>query len=198
MKPTAILSSEHRVIEVALDCLEQIARRALHEKKLDKAAAEQVVDFIRTFADRCHHGKEEELLFTALVEKGMPREGGPIGQMLVEHEQGRAFVKSMAESTAEAAAGDSGALQRFAENAQGYIQLLRAHIRKEDGVLFPMAEQILSSDDQKALLASFEKVETEHMGLGTHEKYLRLAESLADRFGVSREGLAVKPCGCGH
>jgi len=198
MKPTEILSSEHRVIEIAIDCLEQISKRATEAKKLDGESAEQVVDFIRTFTDQCHHGKEENQLFAVLAEKGMPKEGGPVGQMLVEHEQGRTFVKGMADSIAAASTGDEKALSTYTLNAQGYVQLLRSHIKKEDGVLFPMADRILSDHDQKSLLSAFEKVETEHMGEGTHEKYLRLVESLADRFGVSKAGLPDHSCGCGH
>lgn len=198
MRPTEILSGEHRVIEVAIACLEQIIIRAIEAKKLDGVSAEQVVDFIRTFADQCHHGKEENQLFVVLEEKGMPREGGPVGQMLLEHEQGRAFVRGMADNLAEASLGNEKALSAFTQNAQGYIYLLRAHIEKEDGILFPMADRFLSDDDQESLLSAFEKVETEHMGEGTHEKYLRMAESLADKFGVSKAGLSNHSCGCGH
>ena len=199
MKPTEILSSEHRVIEVAIDCLEQISSKALSDKRLDQEAAKQVVDFIRNFADRCHHGKEENQLFVMLKEKGMSSDGGPVGQMLFEHEQGRAFVKGMADSIPEAATGSADALSRFSQNAQGYVQLLRAHIKKEDLVLFPMAERLLTEDDEQSLLNAFDKVESEHMGHGTHDKYLRLAENLAEKFGVSKEGLALgHSCGCGH
>lgn len=198
MKPTEILSSEHRVIKIVIDCLEQISEEAMQAKRLDKESAEQAIDFIRTFADKCHHGKEENQLFVVLVEKGMPKEGGPVGQMLVEHEQGRAFAKGMSDNIAKAAAGNEKALSAFTQNAKGYTQLLRAHIKKEDGVLFPMADRFLSDDDQKSLLAAFEKVETEHMGEGTHAKYLRLVELLADKFGVSRAGLSGHSCGCGH
>ena len=66
MKPTEILSSEHRVIEQVLDCLDQIITGAERTGKLDSAAATDAVDFFRTFADQCHHGKEETHLFTAL------------------------------------------------------------------------------------------------------------------------------------
>jgi len=198
MKPTEILSSEHRVIEVAIDCLEQINKKAVQEKKLDKESAEQVVDFIRTFADQCHHGKEENQFFAALAEKGMPREGGPVGQMLIEHEQGRSFVKGMADSIMEASEGNEQALTVFSQNARGYVELLRAHIMKEDCILFPMADRLLSDDDEKSLLSAFDKVETEHMGQGTHDKYLRLVETLADKFGVSKAGLSGHSCGCGQ
>ena len=93
MQPTSILSNEHRVIEIMLSVLENLADKTIAEKKLERQAAEEVIDFIRIFADRCHHGKEENHLFVALVDKGMPKEGGPIGQMLLEHDQGREYVR---------------------------------------------------------------------------------------------------------
>jgi len=80
---TEILSDEHRVIEVVLTCLGKITEEANSTGKLDEASANQAIDVIRTFADKCHHGKEEDHLFETLVKKGMPKEGGPVGQMLV-------------------------------------------------------------------------------------------------------------------
>jgi len=198
MKPTEILSSEHRVIEIGIDCLERISEEAIKESKLDKESAEQAVDFIRNFADRCHHGKEENQLFALLEEKGMPADGGPTGQMKHEHEQGRAFVSGMADSIDDASNGNAGALSKFVQNARGYIQLLRDHVKKEDNILFPMADRMLSNDDQEGLLSAFDKVETEHMGKGTHDKYLRIVESLADKYGVSKAGLDGHSCSCGH
>lgn len=198
MRPTEILSSEHRVIEIGINCLEKISEKANQDNRLDKESAEQAVDFIRNFADRCHHGKEENQLFVLLEEKGMPAEGGPTGQMKHEHEQGRAFVSGMAENIDDASDGNAEALTRFVQNAQGYIQLLRDHIKKEDNILFPMADRMLGSDDQENLLAAFETVETEHMGHGTHDKYLRIVQSLADKYGVSKAGLNGHSCGCSH
>jgi len=198
MNPTEVLSSEHRVIEIVLNSLECIAGEALNGGHLDREAAEQAVDIIRNFADKCHHGKEEDLLFKTLVEKGMPQEGGPVGQMLIEHEQGRAFVRGMSENIAAAAEGETAAVRRFAENAGGYVQLLRAHILKEDRVLFPMADRLLSDDDQHKLSESFERVESEHMGVGTHARYLDLAAKLAKKYDVPHEILHRTSCGCGH
>lgn len=195
---TKILTDEHRVIEVVLDCLEKIIREAGDSGKLNEEAAVQAIDVIRTFADKCHHGKEETHLFAALVEKGMPKEGGPVGQMLVEHEQGRAFVKGMSDSISGAAAGDANALMKFIHNAQGYIQLLRAHIRKEDTVLFPMAERVLNEEEQKQLQQAFKVVESDHIGAGIHEKYIGIVVSLADKYGVDASHISSHSCGCGH
>ncbi|MDF1543660.1 MAG: hemerythrin domain-containing protein [bacterium] len=195
---TKILSDEHRVIEVVLDCLDKITEEANSVGKLNEESAVQAIDVIRTFADKCHHGKEENHLFATLVKKGMPQEGGPVGQMLVEHEQGRAFVKGMADSVVEAAAGNADALSKFTQNAHGYVQLLRAHIQKEDGVLFPMADKVLNEEDQKELMKAFEVVESDHMGAGTHEKYIGIVVSLAKQYRVETSHISSHSCGCGH
>ena len=198
MRPTQILSSEHRVIEVVLACLEKMTNNALEAKKLDGEAASMAVEFIRNFADKCHHGKEETHLFTLLVDKGMPKEGGPVGVMLQEHELGRAFVKGMSEAIAGATGGDDDQLSAFVSNARGYVNLLKSHIQKEDNVLFPMADRFLTGDDQEKLLADFHTVEHDHMGEGTHDKYLSIAKALAAKYGVSAEGIANHSCGCAH
>lgn len=198
MKLTKILMDEHRVIEVALDCLEKIVAEANSDGKLNQRAAEQTIDVIRTFADTCHHGKEEDHLFAALVEKGLPQEGGPVGQMLHEHEEGRAFVRRMADSVAKAAGGDSAAIEVFSDSARGYVELLRAHILKEDNALFPMADDMLSEDDQQRLMQAFERVESDQMGAGTHEKYLGIVTALAKQYGVPAEHITAASGGCGH
>ena len=194
MKPTEILSSEHRVIEQVLDCLERIIAEAKADSRLDAASARDAVSFFRTLADQCHHGKEEVHLFPAMEAKGFPRNGGPTGVMLAEHEAGRGCIRAMSEAIEAAAQGDAAALQRFAEAGEGYIGLLRQHIEKEDHCLFSMANQVLSDEDQAELLAKFEKTEVEHMGQGTHEKFLAIAEALAEKYGVAR---AAAPC-AGH
>jgi hemerythrin-like domain-containing protein len=199
MNATEILSGEHRIIEQVLDCLEKIAENCASEGRLDKASAEQALDFFRNFADRCHHGKEETHLFPAMEAKGFPRQAGPTGVMLHEHEQGRALVRGMAAAIDGAAAGEREAVERFIADARGYVDLLREHIGKEDHCLFAMANQALAEDDQRRLLAAFEHVEREHMGLGTHEKFLTLADALADRFGVPRAAVTMSQgCGCHH
>jgi hemerythrin-like domain-containing protein len=198
MTPTEILSNEHRVIEQVLTCLERIAEACQENQRLDRASAEQALDFLRNFADRCHHGKEETHLFPAMEAKGFPRDGGPTGVMLHEHDQGRAFIRGMAEAIENATTGDSAAIDRFVANAQGYVALLREHIQKEDQRLFVMADRVFTAQDQQDLLDAFARVEDEHMGHGTHEKYLRVAAELAASYGVAPADVVVPACGCSH
>ena len=143
MKPTDILSSEHRVIEQVLDCLEAMVREAKRRAGSSGSRPRTPWRFFRNFADRCHHGKEEAHLFPAMEAKGFPRDGGPTGVMLHEHEQGRAHVRGMDEAIDAAAAGDAAALRQFVEHAEGYVALLREHIYKEDHILFQLADRTL-------------------------------------------------------
>lgn len=202
MRPTDILSSEHRVIEQVLDCLEKMVQQSGADGKLPQEPARDAVAFFRMFADRCHHGKEEAHLFPAMEAKGFPRDTGPTGVMLHEHERGRAHVRGMDAAIAGAAAGDAAALAAFVEHGCGYIRLLREHIEKEDHCLYSMANQAFTEEDQQALLAAFEKVESEEMGPDTHETYLAIANKLAERYGVPRAAVehaeSHKGCGCGH
>jgi hemerythrin-like domain-containing protein len=199
MKATDILMGEHRVIEQVLGCLEALASQAIEDGRLDGTSARKTLDFFRNFADGCHHGKEERHLFPLLESRGFPREGGPTGVMLHEHEEGRKHVHAMGEAIEGAAAGIREAVFRFTSHARSYARLLREHIIKEDNRLFPMANQALSGRDQDALSKSFGMVEDLEMGEGTHEKYLRLADELSERFHVPRAGAGAHACGtCGH
>lgn len=193
MKPSDILSGEHRVIEQVLDCLEKMAERAEASGQVDAASARKAIDFLRNFADRCHHGKEETHFFPAMEAKGFPREGGPTGVMLYEHELGRSRVAGMDQAISAAEAGDGAAVRRFAEHARAFIALLRNHMEKEDHCLFGMADQAFSEAEQINLLEAFRRTESEHIGVGVHERYLRIAEELAAQFNLPK-----REPSCGH
>ena len=202
MVPTAVLEDEHHIIIQVLSCLDQMADGCLREGTLDRLAALEVIDFFQTFADRCHHAKEETYLFPTLEAKGFPRHGGPTGVMRAEHDHGRWLLGALAADIDGAAAGCTDALRRFVINARAYTQLLRRHIEKEDQYLFPMAEAALTDEEQQALLKAFDRVEHQDLHPDTHAAYLELADRLADRFGVPRAGPEpTRPhrCGaCGH
>ena len=167
---TAVLRKEHEAILRMLDATEQVARQLENSARVSPDTLKGLVEFFQLFADRCHHGKEEDLLFPLLEKKGLPREGGPIGVMLHEHTMGRSLVRNMAEATNAYVAGDQKAGLRWAEAATGYAGLLRSHIHKENNILFVMAERFLSDAEQAQLVQDFDKIEIEKMGAGTHER----------------------------
>ena len=183
MSATDELRTEHRAIERMLAILEAAAQRLEQGERVRPDLFRQGVDFVRNFADRCHHAKEEENLFPRLEARGVPRQG-PIGVMLFEHDEGRAFVGAIAGAIDVYERDGQAAARVIAENARGYVDLLRAHIAKEDKVLFPMADRVLNPADQAELEQRFEQIETEVMGPGVHEQYHRLLDDLEREVGL--------------
>lgn len=178
MSATDVLKDEHRGVERMLAIVEAATRRLEAGGDVPADVYLKAVDFFRGFTDGCHHAKEEEKLFPALEQRGLPRSGGPIGVMLAEHEQGRAHVRVMAEAAASYAEGDRSATAKLIQSGRGYVTLLRQHIGKEDGVLFPMADQMLSDTEQARLEEEFEVIERERTGPGEHERYHRVLDEL--------------------
>ncbi len=177
MEATQVLMSEHRVIERVIRALAIAAQHLEAGKPVRPGFFIDAADFISGFADGCHHKKEEGVLFPMLIENGLPAQGGPVGVMLYEHEQGRAYIRIMREAAARLEA-DPTARVVLAENALAYTLLLRQHIQKEDNVLFPLADRILSTQQQHQVLQGFDHLEHEETGEGVHEKYLALAAAL--------------------
>src|SRR3989338_9147103 len=97
MKLTKDLTEEHKLIKRMIDILENAANNLENGKEINHAIFENAVNFIRNFADKFHHAKEEDILFKEMIKKGMPEKDSPIEAMLIEHEQGRNFVKDMIE-----------------------------------------------------------------------------------------------------
>lgn len=175
--PTQVLMAEHELILEALDALEKKVAAIQTGAAPDRVYFEKAVAFLRGFADKCHHGKEENLLFKRMAERGIPVQGGPIAVMLSEHQAGRAFIRGIAEGAAKLGT-DPAATTQIAENARGYVDLLRAHIGKENNILFPMADRVLGPEDQAHLSKEFERFAAEETGAGVHEAMLNLLEEL--------------------
>ena len=149
--PTQVLQEEHRVILRALDVLETATTRLAAGASIPEGWWGDLCRWLRAFADRTHHAKEEQALFPAMVKAGVPSAaGGPIAVMLEEHAEGRALVQAM-----EAAGPTAGTAP-----AREYVELLRQHIAKENEVVFPLADAVLEEPAQQALRREFEGVET--------------------------------------
>jgi len=159
MHPTEILSQEHRAIESRMDEMEEQLRGLTPGQPFPRRFFDDALDFFRNFADGCHHAKEENLLFPRMKQRGVLEQGGPIGVMLAEHDEGRSYLKAVRENLDAAERGDPEARQRVAANATAYIGLLRQHIMKDDNILFRMARMVLQPDDVVELNREFEAVE---------------------------------------
>jgi hemerythrin-like domain-containing protein len=151
MQATETLECEHAVIERALNLLEIAVVMIRAGRCPPDGFQPWIVRFIRDFADRRHHVKEEEVLFPLLEQRGIPCDGGPIGCMLHEHELGRDCVRRMREALPPTGDDPAG----FSSAAEDYVGLLRQHIFKENNVLFMMAQRCLSPQDDKSVVEKY-------------------------------------------
>ncbi len=181
--PTALLRQEHDLILEVASALTVVLDEGGDSHYDD---IERCVTFFRVFADACHHGKEEDLLFPALEANGMPRDGGPIAVMLMEHDEGRELVREMSAAMAPARAGDEGAADTLRAAALGFVELITAHIAKENSILFEMADRLIEGADRVELLSAYQgaadsryeghsKAELEQIAAGILQRWSRRA-----------------------
>lgn len=150
--PVSDLMNDHRLIEAVLSGLE---RQLSTPGEFPAEFVERCLMFLVEYADHFHHHKEEEVLFPALADRGVPTTGGPIGMMLHEHTIGRKLLAGIREALPQAREGDESARSSTRSCALQYIELLRNHIWKEDNVLFVMARRALDPQSADEVLARF-------------------------------------------
>ncbi len=160
MKATEILMNEHRAIERGLSVLERCASRLTDGDAVPVRTLSGILNFIRNFADKCHHGKEEGFLFPALQRSGLPKQAGPLAVMQEEHDEGRRLVGEMSGALDGVGAGEPAATETFCRSAFEFAGLLRGHIGKEDNVLFVMADMRLPEAEKTRLAEDFHTAET--------------------------------------
>lgn len=177
MRSTQELVEEHRIIEGVLRALARRLDDAGRTHQVPVEFLRNLIAFSRVFVDRCHHAKEERCLFPCLESRGIPRDGGPIGVMLQEHERGRTLVRQIAERLDRYERGDAG-VDDVLEPCRRYVELLQQHILKENAVLFPMGYQVMADHDDEQIRQCYEGQEHE-MGGGEHARLIGLAEAMS-------------------
>jgi len=173
-----VLAREHRLIERVLDALGRISDEARRTRQLNGPAAELAIRFLREFADRTHHLKEERILFPALTAQGHFPGCGLIG----EHAEGRERVSRMADAVQRAMNGDEDAIRLFVRTARSFISFLRDHIAKEDECLADVVRATFSRDGHGRLLEQFDEMERREVGEGAFERFAEMAQELETKY----------------
>lgn len=168
-----ILSEEHQNILKVIDALLKECGALESEKEIDRDFFEKTVDFIRGYADKFHHAKEEDILFVEMCRDEVQMHCNPTQQMLYEHDLGRNLVKELEDGV------KNGDKDKIVASARGYAQLLQSHISKEDNILYPMADEALSQDSKTKILKDFEQAEQKLSS--EKNKYLSFVEELSKK-----------------
>lgn len=168
MMPIAPLMIEHRLIERMIDVMKEEPLLIEKEKKIDPEFIEMAVDFIRTYADRCHHGKEEDTLFRDLGGKKLTDEHRRMMEELVEeHRWARKVTGRLVEANTRYVQGNKEALSAITDCVKSLVEFYPKHIEKEDKHFFIPCMEYFSDAEREAML----KEEWEFDKSLIHEKY---------------------------
>lgn len=177
-KPNGCLMIEHRTIERAIEILAVERKRLEAGGELDPVFIDKIVDFIRTYADRCHHGKEEDILFESLEGKELSDDEAAQMQDLVdEHKYGRELTRKLVAAKDAVVAGDTGQLQTVLDTTGKLVEFYPEHIRKEDKIFFPETERHYDKAELDEMLKKFYDFDMQMI----HEKYVNTVAALEEQ-----------------
>jgi hemerythrin-like domain-containing protein len=179
MKAIDQLKNEHEGIKIVFRVLREMCESLKLNQSLDTDHFGGILEFFEIFVDKCHHGKEEDLLFPAMEQAGIPRQG-PIEAMLAEHTTGRGHIKAIRRKFARFQSGDTAVSEALADECEQYILLMLNHIYKENNILYPMGETRFSQEVDDKLFQDFDTLETERIGTGKHEAFHQMIDQLTE------------------
>lgn len=190
------MMQEHELIVAVLASLHAMAQKLAGGEQVARQDLADFGRFFRDFADKCHHGKEEDRLFVKMVAAGFPRESGPIGVMLAEHDAGRQEVRGLLAIGAGSGPLTEQEKARAMDYAGRFVPLLYAHIQKEDNILYPMAQNAIPPEEFDLLDQSCEEFDRQIRGQLDVAGLKALAADLGRRHPANSADLAVYG-GCG-
>ncbi len=145
------LVNDHKLIISLLDVIDKID----NSKNYENNYFEKIIYVIKNFADKFHHGKEEEILYPYVIEhKGFSKENGPVAIMFIEHDEGRGYVKKASDELKNTTANN----KLIIENLKSYSELLRSHIYKEDNILYPMIDSVITENENEQIFSLYKIV----------------------------------------
>jgi hemerythrin-like domain-containing protein len=169
---------EHRLIERMISVIGKEEKKIEQGGSPDLVFIDTAVDFLRTYADRCHHGKEEDLLFAKLASKSMsPPMRQAMERLKEEHSIARSLVSQVASLASQHRAGDPAAAKGIARAFAELSRLYPDHIAREDKEFFPTAMTYLDAGEREEMLRDFEDFDRKLI----HEKYKAVVEGVERR-----------------
>ncbi len=175
MKPIGPLMREHRLIEKVILSMRHELDRTKQTQNVNTDFFRKTADFCRTYADRTHHGKEEDILFKALANKNLAvQHKQTMDELVQEHILGRSLVADLARATDQWESGDHAALGLLLTSASEICRFYPQHIEKEDKHFFYPILEYFSVDEQNSMLRDFWEFDRQLI----HEKYQKVSQEL--------------------
>ena len=178
MNPTFDLKGEHGAMTIILAAMKKRAIDIRKNNYVDLFRIGQIIDFLRTYNDHCHHEKEEKILFPALLECDIPWTSDTIYHLVDEHLSTQTCLNEIDNELHHYLAGHSGTLDSLSSSMIKYVTLEENHIKIENDVLLPLSQKVLNKKTQETISISFRKIQDRHVGHPKNLEYYILLTKL--------------------
>lgn len=183
MDAIELMVQEHTNIKRVLRVIRNMCIKVLDNDAIDYEDFYKVIDFVRNYADKHHHGKEEDVLFKKMGDElGERVAKGPIAGMLVEHDFGRLYIQNLEAALENYKNGNKESRVDIIANAVGYADLLNRHIDKEDSVIYTFARRALNKGALEDVNERCLHVEKDAEESGVQKKYLTLVDEFEKKY----------------
>jgi hemerythrin-like domain-containing protein len=183
MDAIELMVSEHKYIKRMLKVVRAMSIKVLNNETIDNEDFYKVIDFVRNYADKHHHAKEENILFKKMGDElGEKIAKGPVAGMFVEHDLGRLYMSTLEAALEKYKNGDMDSRVDIIANLICYTDLLHRHIDKEDTAIYTFARRALSKEAMDDVEQRCSEVENSASGQGTQDKYINLVEELEKKY----------------
>jgi hemerythrin-like domain-containing protein len=181
-----VLINEHVYIKIVLKAVKKVSVDLMNGGEVDDELYRNIIDFVRNFADKYHHQKEENYLFNRMSEspKNNAAAHAPIQGMLLEHDIGRKYISNLEKALNDYKSGNKDSKVNIISYGIVYTDLLEDHIFKEDNVIFQYALRVIDEDEAKFLEKEFNNIEEDVENTKIRKKYIEFAEDLKNKFNL--------------
>ena len=190
--PIGPLMREHRLIERMVRLMEEEIRKISETNEVNPDFIDVVIDFLRTYADKCHHGKEEDILFKSLAGKNLSNEHNKtMHELIEEHIYGRRMVSDLLSAKENYVTGNVDSLKDIQKSLKELTELYPMHIEKEDKRFFYPCMEYFTEQEQEAMLQEFWDFDKKII----HEKYQQVIEAVEESQYKNLAKWRCKVCG---
>lgn len=181
MNAISLMVEEHKNIKRVLKVARKLCINILNGEEVNYEAFNMMVDFVKNYADKHHHNKEEDILFKKMSEElGEEVASGPIYGMFADHDMGRLYIKNLIEALDRVKNGDEDSKVDIIANAISYTDLLHRHIDKEDNAIYKFGQRNLSKEAMAKVEESCKEVEDIAKEKNIQDKYIKIVEKLEE------------------
>jgi len=182
MTPTENLIKEHEEINELLDIMSKIALKIKSKDVFYPTDVEEIIDYLIIIIDKSHHGKEDEVFYPELISSGIPKETAPLSIINYEHTLAHRYLKDISSCVVNCKIGNDFSGELLADSLTNYVVVIKNHIQREEEIIFPIANEVLSSEKQNEISQRFEDIEQKNISLSFFDRFNKLLKKLKVKY----------------